>query len=152
MGTKDATLIIVHQIDRHLQQPKSFAHYFSSALALCKLAEHIFKMNMNSGLTHCFLTDPPQRVLMNRFYADKLILSTGAQQGWVLSPLLFSIHRNCMTVHSSNVKLFKYTDDVALIGLGNTMPMRGLPSAWSLYCRTGVKQVNWKWMRPNQKK
>ena len=35
----------------------------------------------------------------------------------MLSPLLFSIYTNEMTVHRSNVKVLKYADNMALVGL-----------------------------------
>lgn len=54
---------------------------------------------------------------MNSVYADELVLNTGAPQGCVLSLQLFSTYTNEMTVHNINVHLFKYADDMALVGL-----------------------------------
>lgn len=59
-------------------------------------------------------SDCPQRVLMNGVYSDEVVINTGAPQGCVLSPLLFSIYINEMT---TNVNLLKYADDMALVGL-----------------------------------
>lgn len=84
------------------------------------LLDRLFMMNVNGGLIHwirCFLTDRPQRVLMNGVLSEELVLNTGAPQGCVLSPLLFSIYTNAMTVDTNNVKLLKYADDMALVGL-----------------------------------
>ena len=54
---------------------------------------------------------------MNGALSDALTLNTGVPQGCVLSPLLFSIYTNEMKIQGNNVSLFKYTDDMALVGL-----------------------------------
>lgn len=54
---------------------------------------------------------------MNRVYSDELVLNTGVPQGCDLSPLLFSVYTNEMTVCSSIVQVFKYADEMALVGL-----------------------------------
>ncbi len=70
----------------------------------------------NGGLVHWvkdFLTDRPQRVCIKKALSDKVVLNTGAPKGCVLSPLLYSVYTNEMTLQDSNFKLLKY----ALVGL-----------------------------------
>ena len=43
----------------------------------------------------------------------------GCPQGCVLPPFLFSIHTDFLRSEQVNVKLLKYVDDMALIGLLN---------------------------------
>ncbi len=49
--------------------------------------------------------------------SSPLILNTGAPQGCVLSPLLYSLYtHDCTATHSSNV-IVKFADDTTVIGL-----------------------------------
>lgn len=68
---------------------------------------------MGQGL----LTDRPQRVCVRGTVSEEIVLNTGAPQGCVLSPLLFSVYTNEMTMQDNKYKLFKYADDMALVGL-----------------------------------
>ncbi len=64
-----------------------------------------------------FLTGRSQVVRMGNNTSSPLILNTGAPQGYVLSPLLYSLYtHNCTATHSSNV-IVKFADDTTVIGL-----------------------------------
>ncbi len=64
-----------------------------------------------------FLTGRSQVVRMGNNTSSPLILNTGAPQGCVLSPLLYSLYtHDCTATHSSNVKV-KFADDTTVIGL-----------------------------------
>lgn len=52
--------------------------------------------------------------------SDTVILNTGAPQGCVLSPVLFSLHTNEMKIMNSPCQLYKYADDMVLVGLMQT--------------------------------
>ncbi len=64
-----------------------------------------------------FLTDRQQIVRLGKFSSSTRTISTGAPQGCVLSPLLFSLYTNDCTSKDPSVKLLKFTDDTTLIGL-----------------------------------
>ncbi len=64
-----------------------------------------------------FLTDRQQLVKLGKFSSSTCIISTGAPQGCVLSPLLFSLYLNDCTSKDPSVKLLKFADDTTLIGL-----------------------------------
>ncbi|KAK3513338.1 hypothetical protein QTP70_012367 [Hemibagrus guttatus] len=64
-----------------------------------------------------FLTDRHQLVKLGKFKSNSRTTSTGAPQGCVLSPLLFSLYTNDCTSTDPSVKLLKFADDTTVIGL-----------------------------------
>ncbi|KAI4891501.1 hypothetical protein NFI96_009272 [Prochilodus magdalenae] len=66
-----------------------------------------------------FLTGRPQSVRIGRNTSSTTTLSTGAPQGCVLSPLLFTLlTHDCAAMHSSN-HIIKFADDTTVVGLIN---------------------------------
>ncbi len=64
-----------------------------------------------------FLTDRQQLVRLGKLSSSTRTISTGAPQGCVLSPLLFSLYTNDCTSKDPSVKLLKFVDNTTLIGL-----------------------------------
>ncbi|KAK3553460.1 hypothetical protein QTP70_003505 [Hemibagrus guttatus] len=64
-----------------------------------------------------FLTDRHQLVKLGKFTSYSRTTSTGAPQGCVLSPLLFSLYTNDCTSTDLSVKLLKFADNTTVIGL-----------------------------------
>jgi len=56
-------------------------------------------------------------VNLGKHVSDCQTISTGSPQGWVLSPLLFSLSTNTCTSSHQSVKLLKFVDNTTLIGL-----------------------------------
>ena len=54
---------------------------------------------------------------MNNHCSSVIITNTGAPQGCVLSPTLFTLYTNDCATTDINSKLFKYADDTALVSL-----------------------------------
>ncbi len=77
-------------------------------------------LGLNRSLCSCildFLTGRSQVVRMGNNTSSPLTLNTGAPQGCVLSPLLYSLYtHDCAATHSSNV-IVKFADDTTVIGL-----------------------------------
>jgi gmma-aminobutyric acid receptor subunit gamma/cGMP-dependent protein kinase 2 len=64
-----------------------------------------------------FLTGRPQVVRVGINISTPLILNTGAPQGCVLSPLLYSlVTHDCVVMHTSN-SIIKFANDTTVLGL-----------------------------------
>ena len=64
-----------------------------------------------------FLMGLPQLIRVGSYTSATLILNTGAPQGCVLSPLLYSLFtHDCMSRHGSNT-IIKFADDTTVVGL-----------------------------------
>ncbi|KAI5614112.1 gastrula zinc finger protein XlCGF28.1-like [Silurus asotus] len=64
-----------------------------------------------------FLTERPQSVRIGNSISSTTTLSTGAPQGCVLSPLLFTLlTHDCVAIHSSN-HIIKFANDTTVVGL-----------------------------------
>ena len=64
-----------------------------------------------------FLTARPQYVKVNGLSSEQLITNTGAPQGCVLSPVLYTIYTNDYRSHHESTKIIKFADDSSIIGL-----------------------------------
>ena len=67
-------------------------------------------------LVHSFLTNRSQYVNVSGVCSSHVSISTGATQGCVLSPFLYTMWCSCRNAYSNN-HYFKYADDTTLVGL-----------------------------------
>ncbi len=126
-GTDDAVLTMMNFVTCHLQNSNSNARIlfldFTSAFNTMRvdiLLERLISLGVNRCLVlwiKDFLLSRTQRVWYNGQLSDECTVNTGAPQGSVISPVLFSLYINDFIIHNSNFKLFKYADDMALVGL-----------------------------------
>ncbi|KAF7668524.1 hypothetical protein LDENG_00003040 [Lucifuga dentata] len=85
--------------------------------------------------TQNFLTGRPQSVRMGKNTSRTITLSTGAPQGCVLSPLLFTVlTHDCMAPHGSDHNI-KFADDMTVWGSSATMSWQSRGQT------TGVKRT-----------
>ncbi|KAK3542913.1 hypothetical protein QTP70_006536 [Hemibagrus guttatus] len=124
---KDITGLHMHYILQHLDRPGNYARILfvdlSSAfntiipdLPQTKLMEISVPTPICQWITN-FLTARQQQVRLGKLTSGSLTISTGAPQGCVLSPLLFSLYTNDCTATDPSVKLLKFADDTTVIGL-----------------------------------
>jgi hypothetical protein len=128
----DPTISIVHDVLKFLDTPskKNDSRYakilfidFSSAFNTIQphvLIDRLMNMNVNSNIIlwiFSFLNQRNQYVKFKGVYSDIATTCTGAPQGCVLSPLLFTLYTSNCRSESLSCKLYKYADDTALIGL-----------------------------------
>ncbi len=123
----DAANMGLHYILQHLDRPGTYVRIlfvdFSSAfntiipnLLLPKLTQLSVPTSICQWITS-FLTDRQQLVSLGKYTSSTRTISTGAPQGCVCSPLLFSLYTNDCTAKDPSVKLLKFVDDTTLIGL-----------------------------------
>ncbi len=67
------------------------------------------------------LTERQQLVRLGKYTSSTRTISTGAPQGCVLSPLLFSLYTNDCTSKDPSVNLLKFADDTTLIASSRTV-------------------------------
>ncbi|KAL0153147.1 hypothetical protein M9458_051543, partial [Cirrhinus mrigala] len=121
----DAVHMGLHFILQHLDKSGTYVRIlfvdFSSAfntiipnLLLQKLTQLSVPTSICQWITS-FLTDRQQLVKLGKFSSCTRTISTGAPQGCVLSPLLFSLYTNDCTSKDPSVKLLKFADDTTAL-------------------------------------
>ncbi len=126
-STDDAISSTLHLALTHLENKESYVRMlfidFSSAFNTIIPQQLINKLNLlglNNSLCNWildFLTGRPQSVRVGHNTSSTTTLSTGAPQGCVLSPLLFTLlTHDCTAKFSSNHNI-KFADDTTVVGL-----------------------------------
>ncbi len=126
-STDDAISSTLHLALTHLENKDSYVRMlfidFSSAFNTIIPQQLINKLNLlglNASLCNWildFLTGRPQSVRVDCKTSSTTTLSTGAPQGCVLSPLLFTLlTHDCIAKFSSN-HIIKFADDTTVVGL-----------------------------------
>ena len=63
-----------------------------------------------------YLTERPQYVRLKNCMSDTVVSSTGAPQGTVLSPVLFTLYTSDFLHNSGLCHMQKYSDDTVIVG------------------------------------
>ena len=128
---EDAIITVLNYIYQHLDTSGSYVRAlfidYSSAfntiipnILINKLKAYGVEPYLCAWISD-FLNDRKQQVCIasqGQFvYSQMLTTNTGAPQGCVLSPVLFTMYTNDCTSHSVLCKLIKYADDSILLGL-----------------------------------
>jgi hypothetical protein len=124
-GVEDASVLLLDLVLSHLDKAGTFTRVlfmdFSSAFNTLQphlLLSRLLDLQVNSEIVlwiRAFLCDRPQRVSVGGCMSSERVLNTGAPQGCVLSPVLFSIYTNELTCNTSILTLIKFADDMALV-------------------------------------
>ncbi|KAK1796912.1 hypothetical protein P4O66_000991 [Electrophorus voltai] len=127
-STDDAIAHLLHTTLTHLDKGRGnyvkmlFVDYSSAfntiipSLLTTKLGDLGLHTSLCDWISN-FLTDRPQSERVGNCASSTLTLSTGAPQGCVLSPLLYSLHTYDCTATSSSTIIVKFADDTVVMGL-----------------------------------
>uniref|UniRef100_A0A8C1LL36 Reverse transcriptase domain-containing protein n=1 Tax=Cyprinus carpio TaxID=7962 RepID=A0A8C1LL36_CYPCA len=126
-STDDAISTTLHSALTHLEEKDSYVRMlfidFSSAFNTIipqQLIHKLVELGLNTSLCNWlldFLTGRPQAVRVGSNTSSTITLNTGAPQGCVLSPLLFTLlTHDCTPSHNSNL-FIKFADDTTVVGL-----------------------------------
>ena len=125
-NVEDACIIFVNNILKYLEERKSYVRIlfvdFSSAFNTIQphiMATKLLNLGVNKNIISWileFLTCRKQYVKLNDTFSDSVILNTGAPQGCVLSPTLYTIYTNEYRAHHDNTTIIKFADDSVIQG------------------------------------
>ena len=124
--------------------PTAMLGYCSQIIPF-KLFNKLRSLNVNPQMCKWsldFLFNRTQMVKVNTPLSEPLTLSTGAPQGFVLSPLLFTLFTNDCRSNSNSVLILKFSDDTPVEGLitNTDSQLKGWRlSGWL----TGVSVMTW---------
>ncbi len=151
----DAVNMGLHFTLQHLDRPGTYVRIlfvdFSSAFNTIipdTLQNKLTQLSVPTSVCqwiNSFLTDRQQLVRLGKFSSSTRTTSTGAPQGCVLSPLLFSLYTNDCTSKDPSVKLLKFADDTTLIGLiqdGDESAYRQEVKELAVWCSLNNLELN----------
>ncbi len=151
----DAVNMRLHFILQHLDRPGTYVRIlfvdFSSAFNTIipdTLQNKLTQLSVPTSVCqwiNSFLTDRQQLVRLGKFSSSTRTTSTGAPQGCVLSPLLFSLYTIDCTSKDPSVKLLKFADDTTLIGLiqdGDESAYRQEVKELAVWCSLNNLELN----------
>ncbi len=154
-STDNAIAFTLHTALSHLENKNTyvrmlFVHYIPAfnTIVPTTLVAKLQTLGLNRYLCSWilnFLTGRSQVVGMGNNTSFPLVLNTGAPQGCILSPLLYSLYtHNCTATHSSNV-IVEFADDTTVIGLitdNDETAYREEVSALTKWCQENHLSLN----------
>ncbi|KAI3358072.1 hypothetical protein L3Q82_003084 [Scortum barcoo] len=155
IGVDDAVIYLLQRSLSHLEDAGNTVRItffdFSSAfntihpsLLRVKLERAGASDQLAAWVTN-YLTDRPQFVRLQDCVSDVVVCSTGAPQGTVLSPFLFTLYTSDFTYSTDSCHLQKFSDDTAIVGCvseGNDCEYRKVIMDFVDWCELKHLQVN----------
>ncbi|XP_073668918.1 uncharacterized protein [Paramisgurnus dabryanus] len=155
IGVEDAIIYLLHRAYSHLDKGKSAVRIlffdFSSAfntIQPVRLRDKLVQMGVDAHLVSWitdYLTERPQFVRLNDCFSETVISSTGAPQGTVLSPFLFTLYTSDFSYVSESCHMQKFSDDTVIMGCirdGQEDEYRNLINDFVQWCRLNHLQLN----------
>jgi hypothetical protein len=127
VGVDDALLYMLHSVYTHLEKSSACVRimFFDFSSAFQTIQPHLLAKKLQEMFLHPntvkwvldYLTDRPQFVRWNGIFSSETINTfTGAPQGTVLSPFLFTLYTSDFKVQGDSCHLQKFSDDSAVVG------------------------------------
>ncbi|XP_077578764.1 uncharacterized protein LOC144200462 [Stigmatopora nigra] len=155
IGVEDATTYLMHRSLSHLENSGSTVRmmFFDLSSAFNTIQPVLLREKLEvAGIRNHlaawiidFLTNRPQYVRLQDCTSDVVTCSTGAPQGTVLSPLLFSLYTSDFKHNTDTCHLQKFSDDTAIVERvtdGNDLEYRGVITAFVDWCRQNHLHIN----------
>ncbi len=144
----DAVNMGLHYVLPHLDRPVAYVRIlfvdFSSAFNTIIPNLLLPKLTLLfHALLHLLVVQ--QLVRLGKYTSSTRTISTGAPQGCVLSPLLFSLYTNDCESKDPSVKLLKFAEDTTLIGLiqdGDESAYRQEVKELAVWCSLNNLELN----------
>ena len=124
---EDACLLFTSNILKNLEKNRNYARVlfidFSSAFNTIQphvMVQKLKDLNVSNDIIAWvleFLTHRRQHVKLNDSLSELVQINTGAPQGCVLSPTLYTIYTNDYRSHKNNTILITFADDSTIQGL-----------------------------------
>ena len=151
----DAVNLSLHHILQHLDTPSTYVRAlfvdFSSAFNTI-LPDRLHTKLLQLQVPHLicewitdFLTNRKQQVRLGNHLSAPLTTNTGAPQGCVLSPYLFSLYTNDCTSSHPSIRLVKFADDTTVLGLikdNDETAYRNTVSQLAAWCTDNNLELN----------
>ena len=133
-NTEDAILTVTHAVLKHLEKPKAstqmlFLDFLSAFTTIqpCLLMRKLMVMDTKPVIIRwlcSLLTDRPQRVVVRLSttleVSSEVCTNTGAPQGCVFSPALFTLYTSDCQCTARDTLQVKFLDDTSLTGLSTS--------------------------------
>ncbi|KAK0155002.1 RNA-directed DNA polymerase from mobile element jockey [Merluccius polli] len=126
-STEDAIAIVLHTLLQHLEHRSTYARLlfvdFNSAFNTIlpnKLHNKLHGLGLSTTLCNWildFLTNRTQYVRVGKHTSSTLTINTGAPQGCVLSPLLYTLFTYDCSSSSPSTHVIKCADDTTMLSL-----------------------------------
>ena len=153
-SVEDAVLTLLQNIHEHLDKGSSYVRAlmvdFSSAFNTIQphlMIQKLCYMGVNGNIIlwiNEFLTHRVQVVRIGSIMSPECTTNTGAPQGCVLSPVLFTLYTNDCRSSSSDCLVIKYADDTVILGklkVSDT-EYKSEINKFTLWCQNNFLELN----------
>ncbi|KAI4887653.1 hypothetical protein NFI96_006166, partial [Prochilodus magdalenae] len=155
LGVEDAIIYLLNRVYAHLDKPASTVRVmffdFSSAFNTIQpalLGDKLNVLQVDAPLVSWivdYLTGRPQYVRLQHCVSDRVVSNTGALQGTVLSPFLFTLYTTDFNYCTETCHLQKFSDDSAVVGCisrGDEDEYRATVNDFVAWCELNHLQLN----------